>query len=163
MVFRSHVGSILVPIWEPFGISFGVKIDPRSVQDALPSLIFVKNTIFTEPLQNKLIFMMFDPKIDPKTAQVAADKISRPAKIYRVDLRTCLFINIGKWPWPESYYYSLSSRLSRSHAGDESHEGDESDEGLHLYYVSAQAASAPARAGARAGARRRAEASAPAR
>ena len=50
IVFRSHVGSILGPIWEPFGTPFGVKIDPRSVQDALPSLIFFKNTIFTGPL-----------------------------------------------------------------------------------------------------------------
>ena len=48
--FGCHFGSILGPIWEPFGTPFGVKIDPRSVQDALLSIIFFKNTIFTEPL-----------------------------------------------------------------------------------------------------------------
>ena len=50
IVFRSHVGSILGPIWEPFGAPFGIKIDPRSAQDALRSLILFKNTMFTEPL-----------------------------------------------------------------------------------------------------------------
>ena len=50
IVFRSHVGSIWGPIWEPFGTPFGVKIDPRCVQDALPSLIFFKNMMFTKTL-----------------------------------------------------------------------------------------------------------------
>ena len=50
IVFRYHFGSIWGPIWEPFGTPFGAHIDPRSVQDAIPSLIFFKNTMFTEPL-----------------------------------------------------------------------------------------------------------------
>ena len=50
IVFPTHFGSIWAPIWEPFGTPFGVKIDPRSVQDAFPSLIFFKNMIFTGPL-----------------------------------------------------------------------------------------------------------------
>ena len=49
IVFRYHFGSILDPIWDPFGTPFGVKIDPRFVQDALRSLIFFKNIVFTEP------------------------------------------------------------------------------------------------------------------
>ena len=48
--FRYNFGSILGSIWEPLGAPFGVKIDPRSVQDALPSLIFFKNTMFTKTL-----------------------------------------------------------------------------------------------------------------
>ena len=50
IVFRSHSGSIWGPIWDPFGTLFGVKIGPRSVQDALPSVIFFKNTMCTKTL-----------------------------------------------------------------------------------------------------------------
>ena len=52
-VFRSRVGSILSPIWEPFGTLFGVKIDPSSVQVAFLSFIFFKNMIFTKPVKNQ--------------------------------------------------------------------------------------------------------------
>ena len=50
IVFRSHFGSIWGPIWEPFGTPCGTQIDPRSVQEAIPSLIFFKNAMFTKPL-----------------------------------------------------------------------------------------------------------------
>ena len=50
IVFRYLVGFVWGPIWEPLGIPFGAKINPRSVQDAIPSLIFFKNTMFTKPL-----------------------------------------------------------------------------------------------------------------
>ena len=51
ILVRSDFVSMLGPIWEPFGTPFGVKIDPRFVQEALRSLIFFKNTMFTEPLK----------------------------------------------------------------------------------------------------------------
>ena len=51
IVFRCHFGSILGPIWEPFGTLFGIKIGPSSVQVAFLSFIFFKNMIFTKPFK----------------------------------------------------------------------------------------------------------------
>ena len=67
IVFRCHFGSILGPIWEPFGTLFGIKIGPSSVQVAFLSFIFFKNMIFTKPFKNHLILMIFQPKMGPKT------------------------------------------------------------------------------------------------
>ena len=53
IVFRSHFEPIFGPIWEPFWTLFGVKIDPSSVQDAPPSLIFFKNAMFMKPFKNQ--------------------------------------------------------------------------------------------------------------
>ena len=65
IVFRFHVCSMLGPIWEPLGALFDLKIDPSSVYDALPSLIFFKHTMFTKP-SNQCSLIIFVPKIDPK-------------------------------------------------------------------------------------------------
>ena len=50
IVFRSHFGPMFGPIWEPFWTLFGTQIGPSSVQDALSSLIFFKNSNVHEKL-----------------------------------------------------------------------------------------------------------------
>ena len=51
IMFSSFLDPMLAPFGvrfgSLFGTPFGVNIDPRSTHDALPSLIFFKNTMFT--------------------------------------------------------------------------------------------------------------------